>query len=75
VKYHIGDVLHVNWQIVQTILVKIVLLKEISKGSLCLSRLEKQSTFLLAISFPEELSHLKGNTGELTEYVQRITRY
>lgn len=49
---------------------EIILLKEISKGNLCISKLEQQNTFLLAISFSEELLHLKGDTDELIEYVQ-----
>lgn len=53
---------------------EILILQEASKGKRCISELEKKNTFLVAVSFPDEILHLKGVTNELFEYVSYALR-
>lgn len=53
---------------------EILILQEASKGKRCISELEKKNTFLVAVSFPDEILHLKGETDEAFEYLRYALR-
>lgn len=53
---------------------EILILQEASKGKRCISELEKKNTFLVAVSFPDKILHLKGETDEAFEYLMYALR-
>lgn len=53
---------------------EILILQEASKGKRCISELEGNKTFLVAVSFPDEILHLKGETAEAFEYLMYALR-
>lgn len=53
---------------------EIVILQKASKGKLCISELEGNKTFVVAVSFPDKILHLKGETNEAFEYLMYTLR-
>lgn len=53
---------------------EILILQEASKGKCCISELEGNKTFLVAVSFSDEILHLKGKTYEAFEYLMYTLR-
>lgn len=53
---------------------EILILQDASKGKRCISELEKKNTFLIAVSFPDKILHLKGVINEEFEYLSYVLR-